>query len=236
MVCAAIHGDEKAKKNQKIVDKDKFFDYNIKQTLEVFMKGKIYSVLVLVFGIIAFSCDNGTANGKIYSVTIGTLPYANGCTITANPTSGTEGTEITLTVNELTGFQLKAGTLKYGTTAINETTKKFNLPASDVTITAEFESALAPAQRILGTWLCDDFEQDRWFKFVAGGTGQFANDGNFTNAVNFTYTYNGTLLTITNSSGPGAIPNGDYPLIIANDNLSFAVSGDGQNQIYDNQS
>jgi hypothetical protein len=73
---------------------------------------------------------------KIYSVTIGTLTYG---TIVANPTSGIEGTEISLTVTPGSGYQLKAGTLRYGTTAIDETTKKFDLPASDVTVTAEFE-------------------------------------------------------------------------------------------------
>jgi hypothetical protein len=71
-----------------------------------------------------------------YSVTIGTLTHGK---IVANPTSGVEGTEINLTVTPEENYQLKEGTLKYGTTAIDETTKKFNLPASDVMITAEFE-------------------------------------------------------------------------------------------------
>lgn len=71
-----------------------------------------------------------------YAVDIGML--TNG-TITANPTSGTAGTEITLTVNPDNGYRLKPGSLKYGTTPINETTKKFNLPAESVTVTAQFE-------------------------------------------------------------------------------------------------
>jgi fibronectin type 3 domain-containing protein len=71
-----------------------------------------------------------------YAVTIDSLSHG---TITANPTSGTAGTEITLTVTPDSGYRLKTGTLKYGTTAINETTKKFTLPASNVIVTAVFE-------------------------------------------------------------------------------------------------
>lgn len=82
------------------------------------------------------ACDGNGPETKIYSVTIGTLTHG---IIVANPTSGIEGTEINLTVTPESAYQLKMGTLKYGTTAINETTKKFNLPASDVTVTAEFE-------------------------------------------------------------------------------------------------
>jgi hypothetical protein len=71
-----------------------------------------------------------------YTVTI--EPLENG-TITANPESGVEGTEITLTVTPAANYRLKSGSLKYGTTAIDESTKKFNLPAGNVTVTAEFE-------------------------------------------------------------------------------------------------
>jgi hypothetical protein len=101
---------------------------------------KLLGGIVLVIGFVIMGCDPGNGSGdKTYNVTIGTLTNDNGSTITANPTSGTEGTEITLTVNPSSGYKLKIGTLKYGSTAINETTKKFNLPASDVIVTAEFE-------------------------------------------------------------------------------------------------
>jgi len=96
-------------------------------------------------------CDNaaadpaGTGSGgelskNTYTVTIGTLTNANGSTISAYPASGPAGTEITLTINEANGYRLKAGTLRYGTTPVNETTQKFYLPANNVIITAEFES------------------------------------------------------------------------------------------------
>jgi hypothetical protein len=84
------------------------------------------------------SCDNGSSPDSENTYTVSINPLTNG-EITADPTSGTEGTEITLTVTPENGYQLKSGSLKYGSTLINETTKRFNLPASDVTITAEFE-------------------------------------------------------------------------------------------------
>lgn len=78
-----------------------------------------------------------------YTVSIASL---TGGTIVASPVSGVEGTEITLTVTPESGKQLKEGTLKYTpvggdtATSIDETTKKFNLPAANVTVSAEFEA------------------------------------------------------------------------------------------------
>lgn len=95
----------------------------------------IFFSFILSFSFMA--CDGNGPETKTYSVIIGPLTYG---TITASPTNGIEGTEITLTVTPETGYQLKAGTLKYGTIAINESTKKFNLPAEHVTVVAEFES------------------------------------------------------------------------------------------------
>jgi hypothetical protein len=105
----------------------------------------LYSIIgaILVFGLIFIGCDNSnTLETEIYTVTIGTLTNANGSTITANPTSGMEGTEITLTVSPAIGYRLKAGTLKYDTTEIDETTLKFYLPAKNVTVLAEFEEKI----------------------------------------------------------------------------------------------
>ena len=98
--------------------------------------------IMLVFG---FSgCDNGDNNVKTFSVTIGTL--TNG-SITANPTSGIEGTEISLAVNPNDFYRLKPGTLKYGTTTVDEETLMFNLPAENVVVSAEFNSSF------VGGWL-----------------------------------------------------------------------------------
>jgi hypothetical protein len=92
-----------------------------------------------VFG----GCPNGNNGDDVYTVTIGTL--TNG-SITANPTSGIGGTEITLTVNPDDVYRLKTGTLKYGSKTIDESTFKFYLPAENVTVTAEFES------KFIGIW------------------------------------------------------------------------------------
>ena len=101
-------------------------------------KIKVFGLLLilLVFSLISCDTDSTENDGTVYNITIGTLEDG---TITADPTSGIEGTEITLSVTPNIGYKLKVGTLKYDTTVINETTKKFNLPASNVTITAEFE-------------------------------------------------------------------------------------------------
>jgi hypothetical protein len=125
-----------------------FILYNIINSLEAFMKNKYFSSVIfsmmLAIGILLLGCDNGNG-AKEYTVSIGALTNANGCTVSASPTVGTEGTEITITVTPVSGYRLKAGTLKYGSTSINESTLKFNLPAENVTIVAEFENSLLPA-------------------------------------------------------------------------------------------
>jgi formylglycine-generating enzyme required for sulfatase activity len=64
--------------------------------------------------------------------------------ISADPVEGPEGTEITLTIKPAPDYALKAGTLKYedssGEQAIDEKTKKFSLPAEDVSVKALFVS------------------------------------------------------------------------------------------------
>jgi formylglycine-generating enzyme required for sulfatase activity len=69
----------------------------------------------------------------------------SGGSVTAEPRGGEAGTVIQLTVTEDEGFKLKTGSLKYsdGTkdTVVNASTRKFTLPASDVTVKAEFEGA-----------------------------------------------------------------------------------------------
>jgi len=104
-----------------------------------------------------------------------------------------------------------------------------------ITIGTIIKYEISSAQKIIGTWLCDDFVPERWFKFNSNGTGEFSNEGTFSDAVTFNYTYDGTSLTITDTSAALAIPNGDYPLIMASDGLSFTISGGGQNQVYNKQ-
>ena len=117
---------------------------------------KNFVFIVLVIGFVLFGCDNGDGtNDKIYTVTIGSL--TNG-SISANPTSGVEGTEITLTVTPNSGYKLKAGSLKYGAIVINEETKRFNLPAENVTITAEFEP-FVQEKTIIGFWEAIESEE-----------------------------------------------------------------------------
>ena len=53
--------------------------------------------------------------------------------------NGVAGTEITITVIPAQNYRLKPGTLKHGTTPIDETTQIFVLPAENIIVTAEFE-------------------------------------------------------------------------------------------------
>ena len=101
-------------------------------------------LIILMFGFIGCGGDD---DPKIYTVTIGELTNANGSTITASPKSGVEGTEIILTIIENNNYLLKTGTLKYGEFSIDENILKFNLPAKNVIITAEFQHL------IIGSWL-----------------------------------------------------------------------------------
>jgi hypothetical protein len=101
----------------------------------------IIAISVIIVGFT--TCDEGNNDPKTYNVTVESL--TNG-SIIATPTSGVEGTEITLTVNPDDLYKLKVGTLKYGSTNIDETLLKFNLPTEDVIITAEFES------KFIGIW------------------------------------------------------------------------------------
>jgi hypothetical protein len=155
-------------------------------------------VIIALFGIIVgfTACDDGNGdNGKIYSITIGTLTKGS---ITANPTSGTKGTEITLTVNPDDLYRLKSGSLKYGSTAINEITKKFNLPAENVIVIAQFESIF------IGAW---GYSTNHKFTFFENtfieqkmDTGKYTGKGTWV-----AETPNILIITYTHSSGESAV-------------------------------
>jgi formylglycine-generating enzyme required for sulfatase activity len=90
--------------------------------------------------------DEGGDDGTIYSVTID--PGVSGGALTAEPTSGIKGTEITLTVSPSDDRrELVPGSLKYvyGDTErpVNIVTRKFKLPAAHVTVTAAFGARYA---------------------------------------------------------------------------------------------
>ena len=76
---------------------------------------------------------------KSYTVTVGTA--ANG-TVSASPTSAAAGTEVTLTVNPDSGYQLEALTV-YKTsntsTTVTVSNNKFTMPSYNVTVSATFQ-------------------------------------------------------------------------------------------------
>jgi hypothetical protein len=159
-----------------------------------FFKAGVLAVLALGMAFLGCNPGNGDIGDKTYTVTIGTLTNGK---ITADPTSGTEGTEIALTVTPDNGYHLKEDSLKYETTPINETTKKFNLPASDVTVTATFD-VVYDTTTLVGTWLLDA-EQEGPGKFIFSNS-HFAFGGGGKADIDDpdgTYLYTGTSIEFT---------------------------------------
>ena len=86
---------------------------------------------------------DGGDDGTVYTFTID--PAITGAVITAEPARGTQHTEITLTIEG--DGALVPGSLKYTYNGqerlINTSTRKFTLPAADVTVCAEFSRQYA---------------------------------------------------------------------------------------------
>jgi|GEM_PF-3152104 len=75
-------------------------------------------------------------SNKLYTITIPV--FANG-SVSMPPPSAKAGDTITVTVSPDSGYKLRSGSLKYGSTSINEDTLEFIMPAENITISAEFE-------------------------------------------------------------------------------------------------
>jgi len=109
---------------------------------------------IMAIGIIAVftGCPDAETEGPTtYKVTID--PDITGGTVSANPTSGTRNTKITVTVTPDQGNLFVPGSLKYGNTPIAMTglrTGEFNL-TSNVTITADFSAKPTPTDDPPGT-------------------------------------------------------------------------------------
>jgi len=173
---------------------------------------KITVIAIVVICVLFAGCNNGNT-AQIFDVTIGSL--ANG-SIMANPISGIEGTEITLTVNPDAMYRLEAGTLKYNSTFINETTFKFNLPAANVTVTAEFES------KFIGSWNSENLNYT-----FHGNT--------FIERTNEKYTQKGTwkkespnklILTYTHNRPPGSVGVETIEELIENSYPHYYMEGE----------
>jgi len=193
------------------------------------MKKNVFLVLLVILLVFVFIGCGGNDEPEIYIVTIGAL--TNG-SITANPTSGIAGTEIFLTVNPNDLYKLKMGTLKYGTTVINETTMKFILPSSNVNIIAEFESWFN------GTWAAGSIP---WIyiihenSFIAKETnGDYIEIGswNIETPNNLTY-------IITHFAATSGITHINEMTIIENpyiDNYTFEILSDSSFKFIENDS
>ncbi|MDR0760273.1 MAG: CIA30 family protein [Treponema sp.] len=120
--------------------------------------GTLFAAVVIAAAIVLAGCPGGpeeeeTPDSTSYKVSIGEL--TNG-SITANPTSADEGASVTLTIKPDVGYRLKGTpTVTAGETTVTVSgsgnSYTFAMPASDVTVTAEFE--LDPSLKLL-----EDFE------------------------------------------------------------------------------
>ena len=92
----------------------------------------------------AYGSGTDTPDTGAYKISIST---PKGGTITTNRTKANEGDEIIVTVNPDSGYQMKAGSLRYGFADGGApmdkviTNNRFTMPAGDINITCEWETA-----------------------------------------------------------------------------------------------
>jgi hypothetical protein len=98
---------------------------------------KKLSVSILIFGLVLSSCEWGFKDPPQYTVTV--LNPSNGGVYISRE-KAPEGDAITVTVNPAAGYVLEK--LAYNTTELTGNNPySFKMPASDVTITADFTEA-----------------------------------------------------------------------------------------------
>ena len=105
---------------------------------------------VEVIGKIKLYNSTPEVNGGTYTITVPNPKYnvnitsAHG-TVTANPASAVEGTEITLSVEVESGWVFQSWTVTDASSnPIEVTDNKFTMPASDVTVVANYTESVAP--------------------------------------------------------------------------------------------
>ena len=92
----------------------------------------------------AYDSGSDTPSTGAYKISVST---PKGGTITTNRTKANEGDEIIVTVNPDSGYQMKAGSLRYGFADGGApmdkviTNNRFTMPAGDINITCEWETA-----------------------------------------------------------------------------------------------
>jgi hypothetical protein len=110
---------------------------------------------------IVVTAENGTT--KTYTVTVNrtvlynvTVSSLSNGTIQTDPAAAAEGETINLTITPADGWQLKANSLKYNDGADHFIAgTSFVMPASNVTVTAEFEQTASANANLSGLMLID---------------------------------------------------------------------------------
>ena len=118
--------------------------------LEEADKAVIVGDQVQVIGKIKLYNSTPEVNGGTYTITVPNPKYdvnitsAHG-TVTATPASAVEGTEITLSVEVESGWVFQSWTVTDASSnTIEVTDNKFTMPASDVTVVANYTESVAP--------------------------------------------------------------------------------------------
>jgi hypothetical protein len=159
-----------------------------------------------------------------YSVTIANLQNGS---ITANPQYGKEGATITLTISPRSGYELKAGSLKYtisgsGDFPISGTS--FSLPAAYVTISAVFEKKIGED---VGDLIADGttaLANERFDVAIAKFDEAYGKNPNNTEAI--VYSSLGRLASIAKDSNVRELISGRAGFTGYPDTIDSLISGD----------
>jgi hypothetical protein len=108
-----------------------------------------------------------TATFTAISYTISIDGSITNGTVTANPTSATMGTQITLTVSPAANYKLKSGSLKVNNGSVTVSGNgpyTFTMPAANVTVTAQFDEEYnendgITATKIPTTWISSTIQE-----------------------------------------------------------------------------
>jgi formylglycine-generating enzyme required for sulfatase activity len=109
-----------------------------------FRRGDQETLINTVSGTFRLPPGDVTVTGEFEGAYRVIIPESLGAWVTATPSGGPEGTEISLTISPAPGFRLTPASLRYSDgyeeSPVNPGTKTFILPASNVTLSASFES------------------------------------------------------------------------------------------------
>lgn len=160
-------------------------------------------------------------------VNIATMEHG---TITASPTPVKVGEEVTLTITTEANYSLKAGTLKVTDAAGNDiavTDNKFTMPASDVTVTAEFEYHAPYIPPVIPYYTVTLPEVEGATVSPVAGTHWIIGGSDFEFTITLDEAYSESTPVVTLDNGETITPNSDGEYIISDiwDDVEIFING-----------